>query len=90
MKAKSYKFIFLVLFLGSILGTIISLFIGNLIPDGTVKDFFLLTKSLGFGASENNWLELGFMRVKMGLFFEISVVSILGIFISWYLLRYFK
>tara|TARA_B100002051_G_C16375500_1_gene457888 strand:+ start:64 stop:267 length:204 start_codon:yes stop_codon:yes gene_type:complete len=53
-------------------------------------NFFLLTHSLGFGASSNNWVELGFLRFKLGFFFDLSIVSILGLFVSWYLLRYFK
>ena len=40
--------------------------------------------------NENNWFEFGFIRFKTGLFFEISVLSILGFIISWYILRYFK
>ena len=50
----------------------------------------MLTKSIGFGASEYNWLDLGFMRIKAGLFIDLSVLSIIGLFIAWYILRYFK
>ena len=90
MKNKSFLNILLILVVGMLVGTILSLFIGSIIPDGTIKDFFLLTKSIGFGASENNWLDLGFMRIKAGLFIDLSVLSIIGLFIAWYILRYFK
>ena len=87
---KKISFIFFVLLIGMMLGTVFSLLVSFFIPDGVVKNFFLLTHSLGFGASSNNWLELGFLRFKLGFFFDLSIVSILGLFVSWYLLRYFK
>jgi len=90
MSRKPLYFILLVFIIGMLLGTIFSLLISTMIPEGTIKDFFLLTKSIGWGATENNWLELGFMRIKVGLFVDISVLSLVGIFVSWYMLRYFK
>ena len=90
MKRKSIIFVLSVIILGMLLGTIFSLFIGNILPEGNIKDFFLLTKSMGFGAAENNWSDFGFLRFKLGFFIDISVLSILGVFVSWYILRYFK
>jgi len=87
---KNFGFIFSVILLGMLIGTIFSLFISFFIPDGVVKNFFLLSKSFGFGAAENNWVDFGFLRLKLGFFFDISIVSIIGLFVSWYLLRYFK
>ena len=90
MNKKSIYFILLIIFLGCILGTALSMFIGFILPDGVVKDFFLLSKTFGFGASEKGWLELGPLRLRLGFFFDISVLSIIGVFVSWYILRYFK
>ena len=90
MQKKNLFFILVVLFMGCILGTALSMFVSLVIPDGVVKDFFILSKSFGFGQNANNWLILGPFRFKMGLFFDVSILSILGIFISWYVLRYFK
>ena len=90
MNNKSIIFIIIVILLGCILGTALSLLIGTIIPDGVVKDFFILSKSLGFGQSPNNWINLGPLRLKIGFFFDVSIVSLLGVFISWYILRYFK
>tara|TARA_Y100000590_G_scaffold407194_1_gene497202 strand:- start:230 stop:499 length:270 start_codon:yes stop_codon:yes gene_type:complete len=87
---KTMSFIFFVLLVGMLIGTMISLIVSFVLPDGVVKNFFLLSKSFGFGAAENNWLDFGFIRLKLGFFFDISIVSILGLFVSWYLLRYFK
>ena len=90
MKKKSVLFIFVVFILGMLLGTILSLFVSTIIPEGVVRDFFLVKKSIGWGANANNWFELGFFRFKTGLFIDLSILSIMGFFISWYLLRYFK
>jgi hypothetical protein len=87
---RSISFIFIVLFFGVILGSILSQFIGAFIPEGVVKDFFLNSTSIGWGISPNNWIDLFIIRFKTGLFIDISVVSILGLGISWYFLRYFK
>ena len=87
---KTMSFILGVIVLGMLVGTIASLFASFFLPEGVVKNFFLLSKSFGFGASENNWVDFGFLRFKMGFFFDISIVSIFGLFVSWYLLRYFK
>ena len=87
---KNFWYIFVIILLGMLIGTIFSLFISFFIPEGVVKNFFLLSKSFGFGATENNWIDFGFLRFKFGFFFDISIVSIFGLFVSWYLLRYFK
>ncbi len=52
--------------------------------------FFLTSHSIGWGMRPDNWVDFFVLRFKTGLFFDISVVSLLGIAISWYFLRYFK
>ena len=87
---RSISFIFLVLLFGVIAGSILSQFIGALFPDGVVKDFFLTSNSIGLCINPNNWIDLFVIRIKTGFFVDISVVSILGMGVSWYYLRYFK
>ena len=89
-RKRSIGFVFLILLMGVIISSIISQFVGNTFPEGVVKDFFLSSKSIGWGATTDNWVELSILRVKTGLFIDISVVSFLGLIISWYFLRYFK
>jgi lipoprotein signal peptidase len=90
MKKNSILFIFIVLVIGMLIGTIFSMVASAIIPEGVVKDFFLIKKSIGWGATSNNWVELGFFRFKSGVFLDLSILSIFGFFVSWYLLRYFK
>ena len=87
---RSISFIFLVLLFGVIVGSVLSQFIGAVFPEGVVKDFFLTSNSIGWGINPNNWIDLFVIRIKTGFFVDISVVSILGMGISWYFLRYFK
>ena len=87
---RSISFIFLILFIGVIIGSILSQFIGAFFPPGVVKEFFLTSTSIGWGIHPENWVDLFVIRFKTGLFIDISVVSILGMGFSWYLLRYFK
>ena len=87
---RSISFIFLILFFGMISGSILSQFIGAFFPPGVVKDFFLTSNSIGWGMHPDNWIDLFIIRFKTGFYVDISVVSILGVGISWYFLRYFK
>ena len=87
---RSIFYIFLILFFGVVMGTILSQFLGAVLPDGVVKDFFLMSKSIGWGMQPNNWVDLFIFRFKTGFFVDISVVSILGMAIAWYFLRYFR
>ena len=87
---RSVAFIFLILFMGIITSIILGQLIGGILPEGVVKEFFLKSRSIGWGIQSNNWIDLFIIRFKSGLFIDISVVSLLGMAISWYYLRYFK
>ena len=89
-KKRTIAFIFLVLFMGIITGSIISQLVGGILPEGVVKDFFLTSRSIGWGIQPDNWIDLFVIRIKTGLFIDISVVSLLGMIIAWYFLRYFR
>ena len=90
MYKKSIYFTLSVILLGGVIGTALSMLISLILPNGVVKEFFILSQSFGFGAGDGNWVNLGPLRFKFGFFFDISILSIAGIFISWYILRYFK
>ncbi len=84
---RTVKFIFLILFFGVISGSAISMFLGFILPDGVVRDFFLMYQDLGW---QRTTLNLGVVKITTGFIFSISVCSLLGLFISWYFLRYFR
>ena len=84
---RTVKFIFLILFFGVISGSAISMFLGFILPDGVVRDFFLMYQDLGW---QRTTLNLGVVKITTGFIFSISVCSLLGLFVSWYFLRYFR
>ena len=87
---RSILFVFLIILTGSVIGAVFGEIIALSIPEGTVKDFFLLKTTIGWGADVNNWVTLGVFRFKTGLFIDFNVVSLLGMFVGWYFLRYFR
>ena len=87
---RNIAFIFLVFFIGIITSSILSQLIGGILPDGVVKEFFLTSRSIGWGIQPNNWIDLFVIRFKTGLFIDINIASFLGMIIAWYFLRYFK
>ena len=86
MKNK-FKYSCLILLCGAIIGTSLGILIGFIIPSGVVQDFFLLSYPLGW---DPFLINLSIIKLTTGLSVEISFVSILGIFISWYFLRFYK
>ena len=44
---------------------------------------------LGWGSSDN-WVDLNIIRFKSGFYIDISVLSLIGMLVSWYFLRYFR
>ena len=87
---RSISFIFLILFIGIVTSSILSQLIGGILPEGVVWEFFLTTRSIGWGIQPDNWVDLFVVRFKTGMFLDISVVSLMGMIIAWYFLRYFK
>ena len=87
---RNIAFIFLVFIIGIITSSILSQLIGGILPDGVVKEFFLTSRSIGWGIQPNNWIDLFVIRFKTGLFIDINIASFLGMIIAWYFLRYFK
>ena len=77
----------LIIICGALISSSLGLIIAYIIPDGVVKDFFLLSKLIGW---DPFFVDLFIIDFTLGLHINISVLSILGMFISWYFLRYFK
>ncbi len=86
-RKRTVKFIFLILFFGILLGTLLGLLVGFIVPEGVVKDFFVKSITLGW---EPVTLNLSLLTLTVGFSFKVSVLSLLGIAITWYYLRYFR
>jgi len=86
---RSITIIFFILLFGCIIGTALSQLFGATLPEGVVKDFLLNITSIGWGNS-NEWVDLNVIKFKTGFYINVSVVSLIGMIISWYFLRYFR
>ena len=86
-KPNNYYFILLVVVCGALISSSLGLFISYVLPVGVVRDFFLLSKMIGW---DPLIIDLFVINLTVGLYINISVLSILGMFIAWYFLRYFK
>ncbi len=80
-------FVLVVILIGSAVATALSQFIGLVVPEGVVRDFFLTTLPLGWDPFT---LNLQIITFTIGFAVDISVISLLGMSIAWYFLRYFK
>jgi len=74
-----------IIFIGSIVGGAIGELIGAFVPESPVKSFFLNYVSLGFSPITIN---LHIIQFTLGLTFRFNIVSIFGILLLGYLLRW--
>ena len=86
---RSVIIIFAILLFGCIIGTALSQLFAIILPEGVVKQFFLQSIILGWGDS-GGWIDFNVIRFTFGLYIKVSVLSLIGIMISWYFLRYFR
>ena len=92
MQKRKLHIIVLSLFVGGVFGGVFGNIFSLVLPEGVVKDFFLASKPLGWGINDggSGWIDLLVIRIRTGFVIDVSVVSILGMGVSWYFLRYFK
>ena len=86
---RSILVVLIILLFGCIIGTALSQLFSLILPDSVVKQFFLETTSIGWGNS-SGWVDFNIIRFKSGFYIDISVLSLIGMMISWYSLRYFR
>ena len=86
---RSILVVLIILLFGCIIGTALSQLFSLILPDSVVKQFFLETTSIGWGNS-SGWVDFNIIRFKSGFYIDISVLSLIGMMISWYFLRYFR
>ncbi len=86
-RKRTVKFIFLILFFGILLGTLLGQLVGYIVPEGVVREFFVKSLTVGW---QPVTLNLSLLTFTIGFSFNISVLSIFGIVIAWYYLRFFR
>lgn len=69
--------------IGGIIGSVLSYFFNNIFPKGPVKSFFFDALKIGFSTVHIN---LGFLVFSFGLFLNITVLTVIFVFLTIYLL----
>lgn len=83
---KSVGAVLLILILGALIGTTFGEVIGLILPDGVVRQFFVKSIEPGFKPGE---LDLKVISITFGFQIKLNIVSILGIALAAYILRWY-
>tara|TARA_B110000116_G_scaffold186829_1_gene161922 strand:- start:774 stop:1049 length:276 start_codon:yes stop_codon:yes gene_type:complete len=88
-KYRSIKLILLTTFSGCLLGTLLNNLCRSIIPENTVVSGLFKSQTITI-LPEGSIIDLGILKTGFSFSFDIGFLSILGIFIAWYFLRYFR
>lgn len=80
---RNLRTIILGIVIGGTIGSALSFFFGSIFPPGPVKGFFFNALKIGFSTVHIN---LGFIVLSFGLFFNITILTIIFVFLMIYLL----
>ncbi len=86
MRPRKLSVFVFALVLGAIIGGALGELIGIVLPVGVTRDFFC--KSVAIGFSPHTW-DLWFASLTLGFSFKLNIMSILGVLVLCYLLRWF-
>ena len=70
--------------IGGVIGSVLSSLLSGIFPKGPVKNFFFSALKIGFSAIE---MDLGFFNFTIGLGLNITLVTVIFIFLTMYLLH---
>lgn len=85
MRKKSIGWILVIILLGALIGTALGEVLALILPQGVVKDFFLRSAEFSVGPATLNLVILTF---TLGFSIKMNVISVIGIGIAAYLLRW--
>ena len=95
MNKRTLGFIFIVLFSGAVIGSVLGELIGWMMPDGVVKQFFLTGIELdlaGLSGFDSGVMVLNLivLTLKFGLSVSLNFTGLVGLATAYYFLRYFR
>lgn len=88
-KNRSFKLILLVTFSGCLFGTILNNLFSVIVSKDTVIGKLFDSQAITI-VPENSILDLGVLKIGFSFGFDVGVLSVLGILVAWYFLRYFR
>ena len=89
-KSRSIRLILLISFFGCLIGTILNKIFIFILPKDTIISRFFIDSTTIITLPENFEINLGIIKTGFSFQFEIGVLSVIGILVSWYFLRYFR
>ena len=95
LNKRSLSIIVLILFFGTLFGTLLGEFLSWILPDSVVREFFLKSVNFNLGSVVGNEtgvvsLDLVMLTIKFGLNLTFNFTSIIGFTTAYYFLRYFR
>ena len=87
MRRIKFGVLILIIFLGIIIGSAFGELIGLILPDGVVKNFFLISVNTGISPTV---IDLNLIKFTLGFTFKLNVIGIIGIAIATYMLKWYK
>ena len=89
-KTRSLKLILIITFFGCILGSLLNRLFIYIIPKNTIVRKFFIDTTYLMKIPENFKIDLDILKAGFTFELQIGIFSMLGIFISWYFLKYFR
>ena len=89
-KSRSLRVIVLISFFGCLIGTILNKFFVFILPKDTIISRFFIDSSTIIKLPDDFGIDLGILKTGFSFQFEIGILSLIGILVSWYFLRYFR
>ncbi len=90
-------FVVLGLLIGGVLGNALGYLLGKLGEmsgssfDNPIRSFFVKSWDLDLGYNQNGWaVDLYLIKVRLGLGFKFNFCSVLGVFTSLYMLKWWR
>lgn len=95
MKKRSWGYITLGLVTGAMIGSLIGSLLGWVLPEGVVKDFFLLGVSFDLAGLVGNEsgviiINLIIVTIKFGISLALNFTSLIGLATAYYFLRFLR
>lgn len=95
MNKRAVSVILMILFFGTLFGTLLGEFFGWVLPDSVVREFFLKSVDFNLAGLVGNktgviTLDLIMFTFQFGLALTFNFTSIIGFAVAYYFLRYFR
>lgn len=84
---KPLGLVIAVVILGMLIGSVLGELIDGFVVEGVVNDFFTRSITAGFGPAP---LDLVVIKLTLGLSIKLNVISVVGVVLAAYLLRWYE